>query len=297
MLPIALGTAQLGMHYGIANASGKPSFELAREIVRSAWESGIRWFDSAQAYGDSESILGRSLSQLGICDSARVVTKLHPTLHPADGPRIRDSILHSVQQLQVQRISALLLHKEEWLDDLSGPLGEILLQLREEGFVDLVGVSVYSPERAFQALTLPEINAIQIPSSVFDRRFSRSGFFAKAHRASKLVFVRSIFLQGLIFLERINNRTEFEIGHNGLRAFQEHCRSIGAAPLEFAINYAKQIFQPSILVIGAERNDQLSESVMAYRNAAAITDDIDSWDRKWPFDDEMLVNPAKWPLN
>ena len=38
---LVLGTAQLGMDYGIANANGRPVYNTARSIVQEAWESGI----------------------------------------------------------------------------------------------------------------------------------------------------------------------------------------------------------------------------------------------------------------
>ena len=59
---LVLGTAQLGMDYGIANTQGRPAFEEAVELVRCYWERGVREFDTAQDYGDSEKILGRVFS-------------------------------------------------------------------------------------------------------------------------------------------------------------------------------------------------------------------------------------------
>ena len=38
---LVLGTAQLGMDYGIANITGQPVYNTARSIVQEAWESGI----------------------------------------------------------------------------------------------------------------------------------------------------------------------------------------------------------------------------------------------------------------
>ena len=62
---LILGTAQLGMAYGAANRRGMLSDFQARELLESAWDAGIRWFDTARAYGESERRLGeffRSLS-------------------------------------------------------------------------------------------------------------------------------------------------------------------------------------------------------------------------------------------
>lgn len=63
---LVLGTAQLGMSYGIANKTGLPDLATATAIVQTAWESGICEFDTAQAYGKSEQVLSQALSELGV---------------------------------------------------------------------------------------------------------------------------------------------------------------------------------------------------------------------------------------
>ena len=51
MKQLVLGTAQLGMNYGIANTSGQPDFPTIKSIIQNAWNNGIQEFDTAQAYG------------------------------------------------------------------------------------------------------------------------------------------------------------------------------------------------------------------------------------------------------
>ena len=73
-----LGTAQLGMSYGIANKIGKPDYKTAENIIKTAWSLGIREFDTAQGYAESEQILGKVFSSLGINNRVSVISKLHP---------------------------------------------------------------------------------------------------------------------------------------------------------------------------------------------------------------------------
>lgn len=61
---LVLGTAQLGMNYGVANITGKPDFVEARNAVRCAWTIGILEFDTAQGYGDSAATLGYAIRHL-----------------------------------------------------------------------------------------------------------------------------------------------------------------------------------------------------------------------------------------
>ena len=51
---ITLGTVQLGMNYGINNADGKPSEELASQVLGTAIAGGITSFDTSSDYGTRE---------------------------------------------------------------------------------------------------------------------------------------------------------------------------------------------------------------------------------------------------
>ena len=58
---LMLGTVQFGLEYGIANVSGKPSFDRVCDILRAAYEGGVTALDTAAAYGTSEEVVGSAL--------------------------------------------------------------------------------------------------------------------------------------------------------------------------------------------------------------------------------------------
>ena len=71
MNKLALGTAQFGMSYGIANQHGKIKLENIKDIIKTAREKNIDLVDTAISYGNSENIIGK----IGILDF-KFVTKL-----------------------------------------------------------------------------------------------------------------------------------------------------------------------------------------------------------------------------
>ncbi|HCN38012.1 MAG TPA: aldo/keto reductase, partial [Bacteroidetes bacterium] len=71
-----LGTAQLGLDYGIANSSGKPDKNSAFEILNQSVKSGVRYYDTAAAYGNSEEILGEFFSSHN--SDVFIITKIPP---------------------------------------------------------------------------------------------------------------------------------------------------------------------------------------------------------------------------
>ena len=72
---LVLGTAQLGMAYGIANQAGAPTTQIANALVARALALGITTFDTARAYGLSENRLGEALAGH---DDVTIITKLAP---------------------------------------------------------------------------------------------------------------------------------------------------------------------------------------------------------------------------
>ena len=58
---LCLGTAQFGLAYGITNAAGQVSEHAVAQLLDQAGNAGIRWLDTAQAYGNAEEVLGRHL--------------------------------------------------------------------------------------------------------------------------------------------------------------------------------------------------------------------------------------------
>ena len=192
---LILGTAQLGMAYGIANTSGKPNQAVADGIVRTAWEGGIRTFDTAQGYGDSETVLGHALVSCHAASTARVITKLPPQL-PECAEGIVAGVSESRRRLGTPCLFCVMLHREEQLPLLDGYAGAALTSCRDAGEIKHIGLSVYSPEAALAAVRHPLVDMIQIPSSLFDRRFEQAGVFALADDMGKQIHIRSVFLQG-----------------------------------------------------------------------------------------------------
>ena len=55
----SLGTAQIGMNYGVNNRQGKIKIKQTRNILKYCEKLGIRSIDTAVSYGNAEKILGK----------------------------------------------------------------------------------------------------------------------------------------------------------------------------------------------------------------------------------------------
>ena len=289
---LVLGTAQLGFNYGIANRTGKPGDKMAREIVSTAWELGIREFDTAQGYGDSERVLGGCLADLGLQDEARVTTKI--TL--PDGPDLPSQlgrcVAVSLERLRVPRLRNLLLHREHDLRHLDGPARRAWVALQEQGLTEGLGVSVYSVASALRALRLEAVDCLQLSANVLDRRFARAGVFELAREKGARIYVRSVFLQGLLLMDPDDLPGHLADAREALLALKALCADFGLSRQSFCLSWAASRYPDATLVIGAESPEQVRENCYALGNlpseAAAAA--------RRAFEDvsEKILNPSLW---
>lgn len=290
---LVLGTAQLGMPYGIANRTGQPDFEMARSIVQTAWEHGIREFDTAQAYGESEAVLGRAFASLGISNEVRIITKLDPKLEPDQGKNIQRAVYDSLKRLRVPCLYGIMLHREEWLDNLERGLGTMLKTLIFDGTVRYLGVSLYTPAQALRALESDILEMIQVPANILDRRFADAGVFDLANGKGKQVYIRSVFLQGLLLIRPKDLPARLGFAETTINKLENMCAQYKYTRQEMALLYIKEKYPQAKIVIGAETAAQLEQNLTIWKDNFRSISGIKEFDG-WPITDERIINPALW---
>jgi aryl-alcohol dehydrogenase-like predicted oxidoreductase len=258
---ICLGTAQLGMDYGINNLTGKPGHEESRSIVRAAIERGITAFDTAPAYGDSEQVLGRCL---GEWPGEYVVVSKVSELEWRSGQTavavdIRKGIETTLRNLNTPRLGICLFHRfEDMYMQGRAALSELGL-LKDEGLVEKIGCSVYTPDEAESCLRLPACEVIQVPFNLADKRLPQVKFFRKAKASGKLVFARSVYLQGLFFMPELPaGLADFEPFRAKLEALAAR---EGLSLAEMALRYVLSVYGIDSVIIGVETAAQLGKNL------------------------------------
>lgn len=291
---LVLGTAQLGMDYGIANTTGQPVYNTARSIVQEAWESGICEFDTAQAYGQSERVLGQVFKDLGIADEARVITKFAPDVDHSDRAALDKALKISMNNLGVESLYGLMLHREDMLDLWEKGLKENLMDIVGSGRVAHVGVSVYSPEKAIQALNTEGISMVQLPTNIIDRRFEKAGLFQLADDVGKTIYIRSIFLQGLLLMSPDALPEHMRFAAPVLGRLSLFAQDVGLNIMELCIGYVKHAFPRTRLVFGEETPAQVRENLKCW-NAVWADGLLQRIQTEFEDIDEMILNSSLWP--
>ena len=175
---IALGCGNFG---GVGSA---PEFfgqglteDQAFELMDAAWESGIGWFDTADAYGGgrSERAIGRWMASRGV--RPRLTTKTFNPMAPgADHglkpDRIARQLRSSLDRLGVDRVELYLAHEY----DPDVPLAESLRVLdaaQADGLIGAYGVSNFDASQLTAALAAGTPQAVQNSYSLLARQDER----------------------------------------------------------------------------------------------------------------------------
>lgn len=294
---LALGTAQLGQPYGIANRAGQPDENAVHAILEQAVRLGVRYFDTAQAYGRSEEIIGGYLRRDAGAAAAqvRVVTKLLASAK-LGAAALEASLQGAWERLGERPIWGMLLHREAMLEDWDGRLGETLRRWQDRGRIVHLGVSVHSPEGMRMAIETPGLEIIQAPASACDRRMHRAGLLARAQTEGKKLFVRSVFLQGLMLLEPEEAARRLPQAVPLLTRLHAFCVERSIDRRRFAVGYVRHCAPGALLVIGSETADQIAENCRMVIEAPDDPTLYAEWDAEYPEDDPALVDPLTWTV-
>jgi len=300
---LTLGTAQLGMPYGVTNKSGQPSPEEATRIIHLAIDHGVTFIDTARGYGAAETRVGAALTpEYG--SRATVITKLD-TLAGLDDKSseavvtqaVDASVFRSCRELGVRRLDALMLHRWAHRRQFRERAWQRLLQLREEGVIGSLGASVYSPTEAIEALGDADIEHVQLPYNPLDWRWNSGAFLeAREKRTDVSVHVRSLYLQGILVSDA--SAWPKGLGDPGEwigRLDQAVGKLKRKSRADLCMAYAIGTPWVTTVVVGAETEQQLRDNLSLASRPPLEADERTHMQSLMGRAPELLLNPAMWP--
>lgn len=283
---LALGTAQFGLPYGIANQVGQVTRSAAKTMLGLAAANGIDTIDTAIAYGDSEACLG----EVGV-QGFKLVTKLPAVPDGCDDVKgwVQGQVAASLARLGVKAVYGLLLHRPEQLLESDGKaLFQAVQGVKDTGQVQKVGVSIYAPSE-LEALT-PQyrFDLIQAPFNLVDCRLQTTGWLQRLKDEGIEIHTRSAFLQGLLLMSQAARPTKFstwsELWNTWHEWLSRHSVSAVQACLAFPLSFS----EIDRVVVGADSVSQLGQIIGAVTSAAPL--DFPNLH----CEAENLINPACW---
>lgn len=289
---LGLGTAQLGLPYGLTNRRGQPSTADSIRLLAAAAQAGVEILDTAPSYGASEAVIGAALAE-GI--RFRIITKTPTRGTAAAGwpgrDALREGVARSLSRLGLTRLDGLLLHHAA---DALAPGGDALLQemlaMKREGVVRRIGVSVYDSGELDALLALFRPDIVQLPLSVLDQRILKSGHLGRLYSLGVEVHARSVFLQGVLLEDPEALPPHLFPLRRTIKAFQAAMRESGHSPIEGALAFVLSRPEVATILVGVTGEDELGQLVASAQAAASLRHDFSPYSVA----EDALVNPAKW---
>lgn len=286
-MKLALGTVQFGLDYGAFNAAGRVVTELADQILAVAKQAGIRTLDTANAYGESEAVLGN----LDAVTNFHVVTKVRPLAASANPvAEFGISLADSMQKLRTAALDTVLFHRAS---DLLGHHGKAIWQAAEIAMADKLvgrfGVSVYDPDEADAIIGKFPVSVVQLPFSVFDQRARQSGCLDRLKMRGVEVHSRSAYLQGFALADPRRLPPYLEKFRSDLERFQRFASESGLDPQDAALGFVAEIAEIDTVIVGVQTVSELEQAV------AAMTVKCPCDDMKSIASVELdLIDPSRW---
>ena len=265
---MTLGTVQLGLNYGIANNEGKPSREKSFSILNAALQNGINCLDTARGYGDSEEVIGEFLkSYKG--EKPAIVTKI-PKLQ-GDSPKalekfVTEAMEKSLSALGVNKVDAVMLHGSSDPKIYGSACANAMKTLITNGYTNKIGVSIYTSDEIEEMLKYDVFSLAQVPMSIFDQRLIIDGSINKLKERDYTVFVRSVFLQGLFFLNPDTMTDPILVEHVAPRLYllNEIAKQENMSIAQLAIAFIRDLNGVTSLVLGADTPEQVLTNVACF---------------------------------
>ena len=282
---LILGTVQLGLNYGVNNKSGKPSKSASFDILNTAHKYGLCTLDTAESYGNSHELIGlfhkNSKRRFKIITKISEFTKLD---------ELDLKIFKFLDELNVEYIDTLMFHSYD-LYIKSKHLIEKLIFFKNQGLIKKLGVSIYNNSDAFKLKNDLNIDVVQLPFNLLDNHSKRGKIINELKLNNKIVHVRSVFLQGLFFLNESKNPIYLK-----LKVFLEKVLSIANLNnidlTTLALNYPIFFKDIDNVIIGSETKEQLLMNLKSLNTniCESVYNQINQIDVK----NRDLLNPSLW---
>ena len=286
---ITLGTVNFGQDYGLRKKQkNKVPKKIAIKIIRRAFKSGIKSFDTSPDYGNAEKILGEALKKY----NCLIATKIYIQSKKIDLKKILESINKSRKNLNKKKLDFIQIHNADKNIFKNSELKNFFLNLKKKELIKTIGATVYTQSEALACINSGWIESIQVPYNLINQEMNTKVFrLAKKKRIK--IFTRSTFLKGVLtekisFLPKQMEPLEKEIKKN-LSKLNLDLKDLK----QLALKFVTSNIQIDSIVLGIDNFEQLNEIIKLKKKKLS-----NSYLKKLSIFDSKskLKDPRLWPF-
>ena len=167
-----------------------------------------------------------------------------------------------------------------------------LVKFKNEKKINKIGYSIYEKKQIDYLLDkgfIPDI--IQLPYSLLDRKFEK--YFMKLKKLGTEIHVRSVFLQGLYFMNNKKLPEKLLPLKKYLESIDSICKEFNISIGELALNFVNENEYIDKIIIGVDSSNQLDQNIKMVKNwnSNKIINKLIS---KITVKEQHLLSPVNW---
>jgi aryl-alcohol dehydrogenase-like predicted oxidoreductase len=279
---LGLGASQFPMG---AALRGRPPEAEVRDMLIAAARADLGFLDAGGAAPSCEGMLGEHLPRpvpMGV---------LIRSVRGDRGPdAVEAEVRASLMRLKLTKARAVVVQSASDLFAPAGPaLWDRLKMLRDEGLFDQVGVCAYASDDPVGVARRFKPDLLQAPASLLDQRLLLDGSLEAVRAMGIEVHLRSIFLNGLLFLPPDRVPAQLKGAAGRLSRARRMIAEGRSDPLQAALGFALSRPEADAVIVGAGSAAELAAVIAA---ASSPPPDLD-WD-EMAIDDPIALDPDRW---
>lgn len=224
-----LGSANFSQKYGVL--STKINLKEIKKILNLAKINNITKIDTAGSYLRDASFF-KSIKK-----RFRLITKIKADYRWESLSFCEEEVNNQIKSFYNNKVQTLLFHDIEILFSNSGSkIFKNLETLKEKGYFQKIGVSIYDMNCLKYIISKYNINVVQCPYNVLDKRIVSSGWLNRLKKREIEVHIRSIFLQGLLINQMILKKKYFKKWRHKIFKWFEYLNKNKISPINYCLN-------------------------------------------------------------
>ena len=264
---LGLGAGLIGR--GAAGETARRMYDAeAFAAIAMATDAGVGVIDLAPQRPDAERVLGEVLP---LSPPLRIILKTDPTAETAEA--VERGVQSALQRLGRDRVHALVVQNPSTLLGPEGPaIWNRMRRLKDEGRIEAVGISACVCDDPLGLARRFKPDLIQLPASLLDQRLIANGALGEISALGVAIHLRSIFMQGLLFLAGHELPADMAAMTPGLSRIRLILAEARTDPLQAALAFALAQAEVSTVIVGVTSPSELRAALAA---AAAPPPDLD----------------------
>ena len=251
-----------------------------KKILNLAKENNILKIDTAEVYLKNNNIFKK------ISKKFQFITKIKPDHNWVSLDYCKKKLLCHFEKFNIDKIETLLFHDDKILLKKNGPIIFKNVETFKKKYFKKIGISVYETKNLKYLTKMYNIDVVQFPYNILDKRIIRSGWLKKLKENGIEVHIRSIFLQGLLVNKSIYKKKYFKKWQKLFFKWFESLEINNISPIDYCLNDLMS-YDFDQIIIGINNYDNLNEII----NFKKIKKNKLL---KIKISDKKLIDPRKW---